>query len=188
MVVYRKAYWSLAAAVVLFFILLNRVHVQDYVARAFGYAGSVPMFELDQMIRGYTPEKVFNVLTAYGPNGRRAYAFLLLTCDLVFPFLYGSFLFLSIRMAAQRAGISGAWSSRLAACGYAATGFDWLENLSFLFLMRIYPGESIPVARLASLFTVTKFSFFGASVIILAGLGIYILGKSFRSIELTKWS
>ena len=51
------------------------------------------MFALDEMPSGYTPEQAFHVLDAYGMAGRNAYRFLLLTIDLIFPFLYGSFLF-----------------------------------------------------------------------------------------------
>jgi hypothetical protein len=170
----RRWYWSLAATVFLFLILLNAVKVQDGVARGFGYTGSVPMFALDQMVRGYTPAQAFQVMTAYGEAGRRAYAFLLLTVDLVFPFLYGSFLFLSIRGASRRAAIPTVWGNRLAAIGFMATCCDWLENISFLILMMTYPGQSIPIARLASVFTVTKFVSSGVSLIILIFLGIYI--------------
>jgi len=170
-----KWYWSLTAIVILFLILLNVVKVQDVVARAFGYTGSVPMFVLDQTVRGYTPAQAFQVLTDYGEAGRKTYAFLLLTSDLVFPFLYGSFLFLSIRGASRRAAIPVVWGNRLAAFGFAATCCDWLENISFLILMRTYPSQSIVVARLASLFTVTKFLVSGICLIILSALGIYIL-------------
>jgi hypothetical protein len=171
----RNWYWSLAATVILFLILLNVVRVQDIVARAFRYSGSVPMFALDQMVRGYTPEQAFQVMTAYGESGRRAYAFLLLTSDLIFPFLYGSFLFLSIRGASRRAGISAPWANGLASFGFIATGCDWLENISFLILIKIYPRQSIGVAKLASMFTITKFLSSGISVIVLAALGTYLV-------------
>jgi hypothetical protein len=184
----RRWYWSLAATVFLFLVLLNVVKVQDVVAQAFGYTGSVPMFALDQMVRGYTPAQAFEVMTAYGEAGRKAYAFLLLTSDLVFPFLYGSFLFLSLRGASRRAAIPIRRGNRLAAFGFAATCCDWLENASFLILMRTYPGRSSTIARLASLFTVTKFVSSGVSLIILAGLGVYILIGALRPRELTKSS
>jgi hypothetical protein len=184
----RRQYWSLAATVFLFFTLLNVVKVQDIVAHAFGYSGSVPMFDLDERIRGYTPAQVFDVLTAYGETGRRAYAFLLLTSDLVFPFLYGSFLFLSIRRVAERAGTPALWAKWLEGCGLAAACFDWLENISFITLMRIYPVESTRVAKLASSFTVTKFVFSGVSLLVLAILGTYILFKSVRPRSLTRSS
>jgi hypothetical protein len=170
-----KWYWSLTAIVILFLILLNVVKLQDVVAWAFGYTGSVPMFALDQMVSGYTPGQAFEVMTAYVEAGRRAYAFLLLTIDLVFPFLYGSFLFLSIRGASRKAGVSTPWASALASFGFIATCCDWLENISFLILMRKYPGQSIGVAKLASMFTVTKFLSSGVSVIVLAALGTYVV-------------
>jgi hypothetical protein len=184
----RQIYWLLAATVILFLILLNVVKAQDIVARAFGYTGSVPMFALDQMARGYTPAQVFKVMTAYGPAGRRAYAFLLLTVDLIFPFLYGSFLFLSIRGASRRAAIPVRWANGLAAAGFVATACDWLENILFLSLMRIYPARSIAVAKLASFFTETKFLFSGVSLIILVVLGIYILAGPRKPNELTRSS
>jgi hypothetical protein len=184
----RKRYWSLSATVILFLVLLNVAKGQDIVARAFGYTGSVPMFALDQMFRGYTPEQAFRVMTAYGEAGRRAYTFLLLTADLVFPFLYGSFLFLSIRGASRKAGISLLWANAFAAFGYVATGCDWLENISFLILMKMYPHQSIGVAKMASMFTVTKFASSGVSVIVLAALGIYIIIGVLRRGEPTKSS
>jgi hypothetical protein len=172
---FGRWYWSLAATVILFLILLNVFRVQDSAARAFGYTGDVPMFALDQMVPGYTPAQAFQVLTAYGEAGRRAYSYLLLGVDLVFPFLYGSFLFLSIQGASRRSGIQIVWGNRLAAFGFVATCCDWLENISFLILIRAYPGQSSLIARLASLFTVTKFISTGVCLIILAALGIYIL-------------
>jgi len=174
----RRWYGSLATFVFLFLILLNVFNLQDAVARKFGYAGSVPMFALDQMVRGYTPEKVFQVMTIYGESGRRAYAFLLLTIDLVFPFLYGSFLFLSIRGVANKAGIPTVWANGLAAFGYFAMGCDWLENFAFLRIMETYPGQSVTLVTLASGFTVMKFVFSGCSVTILAGLGVFLLFRS----------
>jgi hypothetical protein len=176
----RRWHGSLAGTVILFLILLNVVKVQDVVARAFGYTGTVPMFALDQMVLGYTPAQAFRVMTAYGDAGRRAYAFLLLTSDLVFPFLYGSFLFLSIRGAARRAAIPMLWANRFAAFGFVATCCDWLENISFLILMRTYPSQPAVGAKLASLFTETKFVSFGISLIILVVLGIYILIEALR--------
>jgi hypothetical protein len=184
----RRWYWSLVAAVILVLILLNVIKVQDIVARAFGYTGSVPMFALDQMPHGYTPALAFQVMTAYGEAGRRAYAFLLLTSDLVFPFLYGSFLFLSIRAASRRAAIPARWADRLAAFGFVATCCDWLENISFLVLLRIYPGQSIAVVKLASVFTVTKFLSTAVSLLILVFLGIYILSHALMPSNLTKSS
>lgn len=178
MSVSRRWYWSLAAIVILFLILLNIVRVQDYVARWFGYTGSVPMFALDQVVLGYAPAQVFHVMAAYGEAGRTAYAFLLLTVDLVFPFLYGSFLFLSIRSVSRKAGMPVHWANRLAAFGFLATCCDWLENISFLILIGAFPGQPIIVARVASLFTVTKFLATGVSLIILAALGIYILFRA----------
>ena len=177
----RKWYWFLAATVFLFLILLNVVKVQDMVARAFGYTGTVPMFALDQKVRGYTPAQAFQVMAAYGEAGRRAYAFLLLTVDLVFPFLYGCFLFLSIRGASRRAGISVRWANGLAAFGFVATCCDWLENISFLDLMRVYPGQCINVAKLASTFTVMKFLSSGISVVVLALLGICVFLRTLMS-------
>jgi hypothetical protein len=174
----RKWFWLLAAVVFFFLILLNVVKIQNIVARAFGYSGSVPMFALDQMVRGYTPALAFQVMTAYGVAGRRAYAFLLLTSDLVFPFLYGSFFFLSIRGASRRAGVSVPWANGLASFGFIATGCDWLENISFLILIWMYPAQSIGVAKLASMFTVAKFLCSGVSLTVLAALGICIPFRS----------
>ena len=184
----RNWYWYLTATGASFLILLNVFKVQDSVARAFGYSGSIPMFALDEMIRGYTPAEAFRVMTEYGEAGRRAYTFLLLTSDLVFPFLYGSFLFLSIRRVTRRTGFPARWSNGLAACGITAACFDYLENLAFLILINEYPSQSSIVARLASFFTVTKFLFSAASLIILATLGIYILGRSLRATGITKSS
>jgi hypothetical protein len=171
----RTQYWLLAATVILFLILLNVVKVQDVVARGFGYSGSVPMFALDEMTRGYTPAEAVQVIDSYGVAGRRAYRFLLLTIDLAFPFLYGSFLFLSIRGVSRRAAIPAGWASGLAAFGYLATLCDWLENACFLILIRDFPRQPTTVVNLASKFTIIKFASSGFSLGVLVVLGIYIL-------------
>jgi len=91
-------------------------------------------------------------------------------------------------MVAQKAGISGAWANRLATFRFAVTCFDWLENFSFIILTRIYPGKSIFMANLSSLFTVTKFLFVDVSAMVLAVLEMYILLKLRSSSGLTKSS
>lgn len=168
-------YWTLTVTVAVFLFLLNGVKVQDMVARAFGYRGTVPMFALDKMLFGYSPAQAYGVLAAYGPAGRRAYAVLLLTLDLLFPFLYGSFLFLSLRAVSLWAGFSTRWAVRLGAIGFAAAVCDWLENICFLILMGVFPGQPAAVARVASLFTVTKFALSGISVVTLLVVGICAL-------------
>jgi hypothetical protein len=178
MIFSRRWYGALATLVFLFLILLNVLKVQDEVARQFGYSGSVPMFALDQMVRGYTPEKVFQVMTSYGESGRRAYAVLLLTIDLVFPFLYGSFLFFSIRAASTKAGIPMTSATGMAGFGYCATCCDWLENFAFLRLMKIYPSQFAALVKLASGFTVMKFVFSGCSLAILSALGVLLLFRA----------
>ncbi len=173
-------YWALTVTVAVFLFLLNGVKVQDIVATAFGYRGAVPMFALDKMLFGYSPAQAYNVITAYGPTGRRAYATLLLTLDMLFPFLYGSFLFLSLRSVSLGAGFSKRWAGWLGGMGFAAAGCDCLENVCFLSLMAVFPGQSVPVARAASFFTVTKFLLSGISVVALLVVGIYVLYRMLR--------
>jgi hypothetical protein len=133
------------------------------------------MFALDKMLFGYSPAQAYDVIAAYGRAGRKAYAVLLLTLDLLFPFLYGSFLFLSLRAVSLGAGFSKRWAGRLGGIGFAAAVCDWLENICFLSLMGEFPGQSVPVARVASFFTVTKFLLSGISVVALLVVGIFAL-------------
>jgi hypothetical protein len=175
MKVSRTKYRALTATVAVFVVLLNGVKLQDIVARAFGYHGSVPMFALDKMVFGYSAERAYGVIAAYGEAGRRAYAFLLLTVDLIFPFLYGYFLFLSLQAVSLRAGFSTRWAGRIAAIGFVAAACDWMENISFLILMRIFPGQSITVTKIGSFFTMTKFLLSGVSVLTLVVTGIWVL-------------
>jgi succinate-acetate transporter protein len=66
----RTALWLLGLTTLVFFILLNVFKIQDVIARAAGYGGSIPMFKLD-MTFNYTPEYCYGILSSYGQIGAK---------------------------------------------------------------------------------------------------------------------
>ena len=118
----------------------------------------------------YTPKEAFRTVASYGdaaPFWMRIY----LTWDVVNPILYTLVFSLLISWLFQRGFRPG---SRLHALNLLPVGaglFDLLENLSIVTLLATYPARPVAVAWLATVCTMAKTGFLGASaLLVLAGL------------------
>ncbi len=123
----------------------------------------------DMMMGGYSLQDVMNILNGIGPEGRRVFLYYQLPLDMIYPYLYGSFMALFI---ARLLKLSGLWSraSLLVLLPVVAAIADYLENIfDIVFLLR-YPHLSAGMVSLASFFTITK-----GLALILSFLSIVIL-------------
>ena len=118
---------------------------------------------------GYSPKTLFGLLDLYGPAGRRSFRTMLLA-DMVFPALYGATLFL-LGDLLRSASPQVAWVGQCAAI--AAAGFDYLENLFLLHVLRNLDSRPQRSARLAGVSTSLKMVAF---VIAAASLVVGCLG------------
>ncbi len=113
---------------------------------------------LDMTIN-YSPEIAYTKLTAYGEQGRHAYRLFLDYVDSIFPALYGAFFLLGTTYAFAREFPGRPVWQKLSFLTVGATVFDYAENFCFLAMLRHYPQRLDGVARLANVFTLTKWGF-----------------------------
>ncbi|MCA9874987.1 MAG: hypothetical protein H6659_19900 [Ardenticatenaceae bacterium] len=122
----------------------------------------------------YSPDEAYELLTAYGVNGRAFYLSVLAPIDLVTPLLMALFLAITLSMALQGAFPADSRWQKLALLPFVAMLGDYLENMAIVALMLAYPIRLDGVAVMAALFTAVKFIFTIASV------GSIILASAIR--------
>lgn len=99
----------------------------------------------------YSAESFYEVVDAYGEEGRKTYVRLRWSFDLLWPLVYLSFL-LSLMIQLTR-GYRLHWVGQLFWLPIVAAGFDYLENTLASLLMVVYPMR---LERLATMASVTS--------------------------------
>lgn len=115
----------------------------------------------------YTPEKVYSMVAAYGETGRSAYRIFELTGDILYPIVYTLLFSTLISWLFQRGFPAGSKMQRLNVVPIGAWTFDLLENLGIVGMLSIYPSTPSVLAWVTAIFTMIKWSFAGASIILL---------------------
>jgi hypothetical protein len=119
----------------------------------------------------YTPEKVYSMVESYGDAGRADYRIFALTGDVIYPIVYTLFFSLFITWLFQRGFASNSGLQRLNVVPFGAFVFDLLENLGIAAMLSVYPSTPAALAWASAVFTLIKWSFAGATIVlILAGL------------------
>ena len=126
----------------------------------------------------YDPATVYDWMGKLGPTGRQLYAASELSLDLAYPILYNLLLALLMATVFRRAFPSGSRLQKLPLLPGVTLLADYLENLGVVLLLLNYPRQLPALARLASLFSSTKWVFGAASAgLILLGLAALLLKK-----------
>jgi hypothetical protein len=131
------------------------------VENTFDFVGSVPYFKritgglgILDMLPLPNPERAHRALELLGADGRRQYALLLGTFDLLFP--------LTLALCFR------AWlGNRLRWLPWAALGLDYAENVVCGVLLATFPDESAALAGLAGVMTALKTLGYAACVVAL---------------------
>jgi hypothetical protein len=132
------------------------------VENTFDFVGSVPYFEritgglgILDMLPLPNPERAHRALELLGDDGRRQYATLLVTFDVLFPLTLALFF--------------RAWlGNRLRWLPWATLGLDYAENVVCGALLATFPRESAGVASLAGILTALKTAGYAACLLALA--------------------
>jgi hypothetical protein len=128
----------------------------------------------------YTPEKVYSMIAAYGEAGRADYRMFELTGDLIYPIVYTLFFALLVTWLFQRGFARDSRMQKMNVIPLGAWLFDLLENLGIVTLLSIYPSTPAVLAWIAALFTLVKWLFAAATILlILIGL-VMALKNGFR--------
>lgn len=115
----------------------------------------------------YTPQRLYRIAEAYGPDGRQAYIRARWTFDVAFPFVYGFFLTTTISWVFKRANLTGKIWSKVNLIPVAGVLFDFLENASTSIVMGRYPEPTAVIDVMAGILTSIKWLFVSGSFVIL---------------------
>ncbi len=119
----------------------------------------------------YTPEKAFQMITAYGSEGRSLYIAMTLTADLVYPIIYGLLFLLAMIYFFRSTFAPDSVVQGVIYIPLAAMAADYLENICLVILLAAFPNWLEGMAQAANIFTGLKWGLVLTSIIIvLAGL------------------
>lgn len=149
----------LAAAFLLFTILILPVAA----GRIESYSGGVGILDLEL---SFSPDEAYSRVQAYGPEGRRLYAWVEVTADVAFPVITTLLFSLFILFCLRRARPETSGFRRLALIPFGGLFADLLENVGIVTLLLIHPSRSNLLARLTSFATSVKWLFVAGTVAI----------------------
>jgi hypothetical protein len=133
----------------------------------------------------YTAEKAYQMLTAYGAQGRELYLSRILPLDVLIPIVYSLFLAVAISFVFQRAFPPTGPIQYISLLPFAAAIADYIENVGVVSLLLVYPTHLDVVAAITSYFTSSKQIFFNISVVFLL---IGILALFWKRVSPTRWA
>jgi len=128
----------------------------------------------------YTPEKVYSMIHSYGEAGRAMYRTFELTGDILYPIVYTLFFSLAITWFFQHGIAKGSKMQSLNVLPFGAWLFDLLENLSIVTMLSIYPSQPAILAWVGSVFTMVKWLFAGATIVLLVIGIVAAIRKAFK--------
>lgn len=118
------------------------------------YADDMQIFDL--RAQGYGPEYAQDLLHTLGEDGRRTYLTRQLPLDFVYPGLFIVTYTLLLSYIFQRAFAAGSFMHLLVIVPMLAGIFDYLENIAIVVMLGMYPDFSSVVARISSIFSLSK--------------------------------
>jgi hypothetical protein len=117
----------------------------------------------------YSPDEAYRMIESYGEDGRRNYALVESTVDIVYPLTYATLLSLILTFAYRRVAGPDHPLQQARLLPYGVMLVDFSENAGIVTMLLRYPARYNALARLTSVFTLTKW--LGFAVIIVLTLG-----------------
>jgi hypothetical protein len=127
-----------------------------------------PLFDLTIAA---SPNYIHTTLTAMGSEGRSVYYHLEMI-DMLAPVFYGPGIFLSLLYVLQAWTKPGSSVRLLAFAPLVAGILDWMENISILRLLAIYPERNLLELLLGFITTTKLVLVFGPTLVVFIGLVI----------------
>ena len=115
----------------------------------------------------YTPEKVYGMIASYGDEVRASYRTFEMTGDIIYPIVYTLFFSLAITWLFQRGFASSSTTHQYNVVPFGAWLFDLFENLCIVAMLSIYPSTPSALAWMSTIFTMLKWLFAVASVLLI---------------------
>ncbi|GAB3941538.1 hypothetical protein GCM10028805_04820 [Spirosoma harenae] len=162
---YRIASWKTLLLALVLYIPFPAYVFKNLEAEMNALAGK-EIGPIDLLV-GYKPAKIIQMVGDYGPDARALYATGELTDDIAYPLIY-TFLFCIILSLLFRNRTFTPFQL-VNILPLAVWGFDLLENISIVYLLKSYPQLSEGIASLCSILTNLKW----ASFAVVVGLVLY---------------
>lgn len=128
----------------------------------------------------YSPEKAYGMIASYGDYGRSFYRNVELSADIIYPIVYTLFFSLLITWLFQRGFPAGSSMQRLNVVPFGGWLFDLLENLGIVGMLSVYPSTPAFLAWLTALFTLVKWLFAGAGMLLVLVGVVMALKNGFK--------
>jgi hypothetical protein len=123
----------------------------------------------------FDPNQIYAILDGYGEQGRRFYLYQRWTFDLIWPMVYGFPIFLSLKRGLRT--MKQPSQRMLVYLPLVAMGLDYLENITYSFMVIMFPFESIFLAYLGVGFSFLKWISLSSSLFIVITVGLIGLTK-----------
>lgn len=176
---FPRSLWYSTFVLVVLLIIMNGFNVPNMIAASAGYTGAIPMFILD-VLPGYSPAYLAEVMGTYGEVGRSAYATSLMTLDMLFPISYGIFFALLVRRVYKNLGVPVGLVNAMMIMPLLSWVLDWIENSTFVYLISVYPAQPLAVAQFVSFVTLVKVSLYALTTVSLV-IGSLLMWKQRNS-------
>jgi hypothetical protein len=163
----------LMAVLLVLFLVLFLVIFPMVSAQLALFSGGLHMIDMET---GYTPEQAYQMIAAYGEQGRSLYITTALTADVLYPLDYSLLFALLIVTTFLEAFPGGRMVRNLSLIPFATAAFDLLENAGIVAMLALYPQQIPILAQAAGLFTTLKWVFLIFTVVLVLvgflGLGV----------------
>jgi len=128
----------------------------------------------------YSPDRLYEIISAYDAQGRRGYALSHLTADLIFPLVYTFLFSTAISFTFRRAFPVDSPLQRLNLMPFGLMAADLIENTLLVALLLSFPKRLNSLAMAAGVVTAVKWLFSAAAVLLLFLGAAAWLGNAFR--------
>jgi hypothetical protein len=163
----------LMAFLLVLFLILFLVVFPMVSAQLALFSGGLHMLDMET---GYSPEQAYQMIAAYGEQGRALYITSALTADILYPLDYSLLFALLIVTTFLEAFPGGRMLRHLSLVPFATAVFDLLENAGIVAMLALYPQQIPFLARAASFFTTLKWVFLIFTIVLVLvgflGMGI----------------
>jgi hypothetical protein len=167
----KLANWKVIIGLIVAFIIIEIAVLPNISARINDYSNDAGVIDLQLH---YSVDKLYEMVEAYGEDGRRFYITFSTTGDVVYPIVYSSLFSLIITLLYRRAFLAQSIMHRLPLLVYLTLVFDLIENACIITVMVSLPNKLTTIAQLSNMFTMAKWSMAGVSIILLL-IGLIVL-------------
>ena len=150
-------------ALIVIFLVLFLVVFPMAAAQLASYSGDVRMID---SLYSYTPDQVYQMISAYGEQGRSLYILTTLTADLLYPLDYSLLLSLLIIATYRQAFPGGRMVRPMSLLPFITALFDLLENAGVVAMLASFPQQLTLIAQASSIFTSLKWGFLVISIVL----------------------